>query len=75
LAAFSPTFVKLLTPDPPVQVQFVFQEIVDPDWEIREAQSEPDWALESPHWSRYRVYGEETTLSHWPGWVERNNIN
>ncbi len=41
--------VKLLTPEPPVHDQVVFHAIVEPLREVREAQSEPFWALDNPH--------------------------
>ena len=57
-------FVKLLTPLPPFHVYVVFQAIVVPLKEVREAQDWPEVALEAPHWSRRSEYCPAVTVSH-----------
>ena len=63
---FSWMFVKLFTPDPPVQLHVVVHAIVDPLMLTRFAHCEPDVAPPAPHWSSSSSYWPAVTVSHCP---------
>ena len=63
-------FVKLFTPDPPVQDQFVLHETVLPLRLTRFAHCEPLVAPSLPHWSSRSEYWPAVTTSHWPQCVD-----
>lgn len=67
-------FVKLLTPEPPFQVQVVFQDIVEPLRLTKFAHCEPDVAPDSPQRSSSREYWLAVTVSHCPQWEDVSTL-